>query len=78
MQKQRKPHVLLREGMCVCVKNRIIIIIMQKKKKRKLGYTFTGTLVNTNTIEEFRTIDKNQLFQQLTEKVIEPRKCISL
>lgn len=29
--------------------------------------------MNTNTIEEFRTIDKNQLFQQITEKVIKPR-----
>lgn len=29
-----------------------------------------GTLILTNTIEEFRTLDKNQLFQQVTEKVI--------
>ncbi|KAG2204980.1 hypothetical protein INT47_002604 [Mucor saturninus] len=28
-----------------------------------------GTLVLTNTIEEFRTIDKNALFQQVTEKI---------
>lgn len=28
-----------------------------------------GILVNTNTIEEFRTIDKNKLFQQVTEKL---------
>lgn len=32
-----------------------------------------GTLIVTNTIEEFRTIDKNQLFQQVTKKVIDPR-----
>lgn len=36
-------------------------------------YGYKGTLVNTNTIEEFRTTDKNQLFQQVTEKVIKPR-----
>ncbi|CEP09205.1 hypothetical protein [Parasitella parasitica] len=36
----------------------------------KMGYySCKGTLVNTNTIEEFRTIDKNQLFQQVTEKI---------
>lgn len=35
----------------------------------KLGYYAKGTLVNTNTIEEFRNIDKNQLFQQITDKV---------
>ncbi|KAI8890848.1 E1-like protein-activating enzyme Gsa7p/Apg7p [Backusella circina FSU 941] len=39
------------------------------KVTTKLGYTSTGTLVNTNTIEEFRTIDKNQLFQHITEKI---------
>lgn len=39
-----------------------------------MGYHgYKGTLVNTNTIEEFRTTDKNQLFQQVTEKVIKPR-----
>ncbi|KAI8988113.1 hypothetical protein BDF20DRAFT_853878 [Mycotypha africana] len=28
-----------------------------------------GTLVNTNTMEEFRLIDKNQLFQQVADKI---------
>lgn len=36
---------------------------------RKIGYNAKGILVNTNTIEEFRSIDKSQLFQQITDKV---------
>ncbi|GAA5798153.1 hypothetical protein HPULCUR_003553 [Helicostylum pulchrum] len=42
---------------------------LEMDSKIKLGYHHHGTLVNTNTIEEFRTIDKNNLFQQVTEKI---------
>ncbi|KAI8994652.1 ubiquitin-like conjugating enzyme [Pilobolus umbonatus] len=39
-------------------------------KKKPNYYNSKGILINTNTIEEFRTIDKNQLFQQVTEKIV--------
>ncbi|KAI8647244.1 putative autophagy ubiquitin-activating enzyme ApgG [Parasitella parasitica] len=43
---------------------------LEEESHIKIGYYgCKGTLVNTNTVEEFRTIDKNQLFQQVTEKI---------
>lgn len=39
-------------------------------------FTFgvTGTLYNTNTLEEFKRIDKNKLFHQATQKVCKKKK----
>ncbi|CAO3653968.1 unnamed protein product [Mucor fragilis] len=43
---------------------------LEEETHIKMGYFgYKGTLVNTNTIEEFRTTNKNQLFQQVTEKI---------
>ncbi|KAG1349719.1 hypothetical protein G6F62_003489 [Rhizopus arrhizus] len=35
-----------------------------------MALNLQGNLINTNTIEEFQRLDKNQLFQQAAEKVI--------
>ncbi|KAI9470976.1 MAG: E1-like protein-activating enzyme Gsa7p/Apg7p [Benjaminiella poitrasii] len=41
-----------------------------KQNTSKIGLYSKGMLVNTNTIEEFRKLDKNKLFQQTTERII--------